>query len=89
MVAVWHRIAYTYAGLEDEVEISIMSFCGAVVKSGYPLESADERWLAEGHEVCYALDVPQELRVEQHEHYYAGYYYRTRPIRNFAYVNSR
>ncbi len=56
-------MTYTYAGLEDEVEICIMSFCGAVVKSGYPLESADERWLAEGHAACYALDVPQDLRA--------------------------
>jgi hypothetical protein len=42
MVAGWCRMVYTYAGLEDEVEIRIMSSCGAVVKSGYPLESADE-----------------------------------------------
>ena len=54
---------YTSAGLEDKVEIRIMSFCGAVVKSGYPLELRDERWLAEGHEACYALDVPQALRL--------------------------
>jgi hypothetical protein len=42
IIAVWRSIAYAYAGLEDEVEICIMSFRGAVVKSGYPLESADE-----------------------------------------------
>ena len=41
MVAAWRRVAYTYADLEDEVEICIMSLCGAVVKSGYPLESDD------------------------------------------------
>ena len=83
-------MAYTYAAsLEDEVEICIMSFCGAVVKSGYPLESADERWLAEGHAACYALDVPQDLRVQQHEPYYAGCYYRTYLTRNFAYANPR
>lgn len=39
-----------------------MSFCSAVVKRRYPLESAEERWLAEGHESCYALDMPQDLR---------------------------
>jgi hypothetical protein len=50
------------ARLEDKVETCIMSFCGAVVKSGYPLESADECWLAEGHEVCYALGVLQASR---------------------------
>ena len=44
MVAVWRSIAYRYAGLEDEVEICIMSFCSAVVKSGYPLESAHVGW---------------------------------------------
>ena len=56
-------MAYTPAGLEDEVEIRIMSCCGAVVKSGYPLESADELWLAERHAACYALDVSQDLRA--------------------------
>jgi hypothetical protein len=35
-------MAYTPGGLEDEVEIRIMSCCGAVVKSEYPWESADE-----------------------------------------------
>jgi hypothetical protein len=68
MVAVWDRIAYTYAGLEDEVEICIMSFRGAIVKSGYTLGSVDKRWLAEGHEARYALDVLQDLSVQQHEH---------------------
>jgi hypothetical protein len=52
-----------YAGLEDEVEICIMSFCSAVVKRGYPLESAHELWLAEGHAACYALDVLQDFRA--------------------------
>ena len=57
-------MAYTYAaGLEDEVEICIMSFCSAVVKRGYPLESADELWLAERHAACYALDVLQDFRA--------------------------
>jgi hypothetical protein len=42
VVVGWRRMPYTYAGLEDEVEIRIMSFCGAVVKSGCPLASADE-----------------------------------------------
>jgi hypothetical protein len=42
VVAGWRRTTYTYAGLEDEVEIRIMSFCGAVVKSGCPLAAADE-----------------------------------------------
>ena len=42
VVAGWRRMTYTYAGLEDEVEIRIMSCCGAVVKSEYPWESADE-----------------------------------------------
>ena len=82
-------MAYTPGGLEDEVEIRIMSFYGAVVKSGYPLESADERWLAEGHEACYALDMPQDLRLQRHWHSYAGCYYRTYLIRNFAYANPR
>ena len=63
MVAVWLRIAYTSASLEDEVEICIMSFCSAVVKRGYPLESADELWLAERHAACYALDVLQDFRA--------------------------
>jgi hypothetical protein len=58
VVAGWRRMTYTYVGLEDEVETRIMSFCGAVVKSGYPLGSVDERWLAEGQAACYALDVP-------------------------------
>jgi hypothetical protein len=58
MIAVWRRVALTYADLEVEVEICIMSFCGAVVKSGYPLEWVDQRWLAGGHKACYALDVP-------------------------------
>jgi hypothetical protein len=74
MVAVWRRIACTYADLEDEVEICIMSFCDAVVKSGYTLGSVDERWLAEGHEARYVLDVLQDLSVQQHEHY-AGFHY--------------
>ena len=56
-------MACTYAGLEDEVEICIMSFCSAVVKRGYPLESADELWLAERHAACYARDVLQDLRA--------------------------
>ena len=56
-------MAYTPAGLEDEVEIRIMSCCGPIVKSGYPLESADELWLAERHAACYALDVLQDLRA--------------------------
>jgi hypothetical protein len=42
VVAGWRRMTYMYVGLEDEVEIRIMSFCGAVVKSGCPLASADE-----------------------------------------------
>jgi hypothetical protein len=58
MIAAWHRVTLVYAGLEVEVEICIMSFCDAVVKSGYPLQAVDECWLAEGHEACYALDVP-------------------------------
>jgi hypothetical protein len=58
MIAFERRVAYTYACLEVEVEICIMSFCGVVVKSGYRRESVDERWLAEGHKPCYALDVP-------------------------------
>ena len=45
-----------------------MSFRGAIVKSGYTLESVDKRWLAEGHEARYALDVLQDLSVQQHEH---------------------
>jgi len=36
MVAVWREIAYTDAGLEDEIEICTMSFYAAVVKSGIP-----------------------------------------------------
>jgi hypothetical protein len=63
VVVGWRRMPYTYAGLEDEVEIRIMSFCGAVVKSGYPLASAAELWLAEGHVACYARDVLQDLRA--------------------------
>jgi hypothetical protein len=51
-----------------------MSFCDAVVKSGYTLGSVDERWLAEGHEARYVLDVLQDLSVQQHEHY-AGFHY--------------
>ena len=74
MAAVWRRSAYAYADLEDEIEICIMSFCSTVVKSGYPLASADAPWLAEGHEACYALDVPQALRLQQHWHYDAGCY---------------
>ena len=89
MVAVWRSIAYTYAGLEDEVGICIMSFCSAVVKSGYPLESAHERWLVEGHEACYALVVPPDLRLQQHWHQYAGCCYRTYLIRSFVYANPR
>jgi hypothetical protein len=38
MIAVWLRVTYEYADLEVEVEICIMSFCGAIVKSAYPLE---------------------------------------------------
>jgi hypothetical protein len=56
-------MTYTYTGLEDEVEIRIMSFCSAVVKSGYPLASAAELWLAEGHAACYARDARQDLRA--------------------------
>ena len=82
-------MTYTHAGLEDEVEIRIMSFCSAVVKSGYPLASAAELWLAEGHAACYARDVLQALRAQQHEPYYAVCYYRTYLIRNFAYANPR
>jgi hypothetical protein len=89
MVAGWRSIAYRYTSFEDEVGICIMSLGVAVVKSGYPLEAADERWLAEGHEACYALDVPQDLRVQQHKHYYAGCYYRTYLIRSVAYANPR
>ena len=59
MVAAWRRVAYTYADLEDEVEICIMSLCGAVVKSEYPWSRLMERWLAEEQEVCYVFDVPQ------------------------------
>ena len=88
MVAIWHRIAYTSASLEDEVGICIMSFRDAVVQSGYPLGSADDCWLAEGHETCYALDVLQDLSGQEHEHY-AGCYDRTYRIRNFAYANPR
>ena len=88
MVAVWHRIAYTYAGLEGEVEICKCPYYDTVVKSGYPLGPADERWLAEGHEACYALDVLEDLSVQQHEHY-AGCYYWPYRIRNFVYANPR
>ncbi len=89
MAAVWRSLAYAYAGLEDEIEICIMSFCRAIVKSEYLLESADEPWLAEGHAACYALDVPQDLRLQQHWHYDAGCYYRTYRIRNCAYADPR
>ena len=89
MVAAWRRVAYTYADLEDEVEICIMSLCGAVVKSEYPWSRLMERWLAEEQEACYALDVPQDYRIQQHEHYYAGCYYRSYLIRSVAYANPR
>jgi len=56
-------MAYTPGGLEDEVEIRIMSCCGAVVKSEYPWESADELWLAERYGACSALDGWQDLRA--------------------------
>ena len=48
MVAVWLRVAYMSASLEDDVESRIMSFCGTIVKSGSPLELALVRWLAGG-----------------------------------------
>jgi hypothetical protein len=63
MVAGERRMAYTHAGLEDRVEIRIMSCCGVVVKHWYPLESAAELWLAEWQVACYALDVSQDLRA--------------------------
>ena len=66
-----------------------MPFCSAVVKNGYPLESAEERWLADGYEACYALDMPQALRLQRHWRYYAECYYRPYLIRNFAYANPR
>ena len=59
------KIVYTYADLEDEVETCIMSFLSAVVKSWYLLELAEEHWLAEGYEAWYALDVPQDFRLQQ------------------------
>jgi hypothetical protein len=36
MIAVRRSIAYIYAGLEDEVEICIMSFYSAFVKRAIP-----------------------------------------------------
>jgi hypothetical protein len=75
MDAVWRRIAYTYTSLEDEVRICIMSIYSAVVKSKYPLGSSDERGLTERHAACYALTMPQALRVQQHGQSYTGCYY--------------
>jgi len=46
-----------------------------------------ERWLAEEQEACYAVDVPQDRRIQQHEDDYAGCYYRTCLIRSVAYAN--
>jgi hypothetical protein len=66
-----------------------MSFYTTIVKNGYTLEWVPKRWLAEGYKTCYALDVPQEIRGQQHEYYDAGCYYRTHRIRNFAYANPR
>jgi hypothetical protein len=87
MITVWCRVAYTDACLEVEVEICIMSFCDDVFKGVYPLDLVDERWLAEEPEACYALDVPEDLRVQQHWCYYAICYYQVYFIRSFAYVD--